>query len=144
MNRDIVILSETDTTVGFLSQNAYLIDKIKGRPSGKRYITALASLSSLKSRCRVPEKFRKYVRRANKTTFIFPNGESYRVVKDKRHLLLIERYGRLHTTSANISGKEIDLEFAKEKADIIIYPLKNHGRSSTIIKLGRKRKKRIR
>lgn len=144
MERDVVILSETDTTVGFLSQNAYLIDEIKGRPSNKRYITALPSLSTLKGRCRVPEKFRKYVRRAKKTTFIFPNAESYRVVKDKRHILLIERYGWLYTTSANISGKEIDLEFAKEKADIIIYPLKNQGKSSTIIKLGKKRKKRIR
>ncbi len=144
MNRDRVILSETDTTVGFLSQNARRIDEIKGRPSGKRYITALASLSSLRNRCRIPKKFRKYVRRSKKTTFIFPNGESYRVVKDKRHLLLIARYGWLYTSSANISGKDIDLEFAKDKADIIIYPLNTHGKSSSIIKLGRERKRKIR
>ena len=144
MDKDIVILSQTDTTVGFLSQNAYRIDKIKARVDGKSYITALPSFSSLKSRTAIPKKFRKYVRRANKTTFVFPNGKSFRVIKDKQHLLLIKRYGWLYTTSANISGKDIDLEFAKNKADIIIYPLTSHGKSSTIIKLGRDRKRRIR
>ena len=139
-----VILSKTDTTIGFLSQNSQRIDEIKGRLNGKRYITALPSLSSLKKRSRIPKKFRKFVRRANKTTFIFPNGNSFRVIKDKQHLLLIERYGWLYTTSANPSGKDIDLEFAKEKADIIIYPLYNIGKSSAIIKFSRSMKKRIR
>ena len=144
MKKDIIILSQTDTTVGFLSQNAKLIDSIKQRKSGKRYITALASLELLKQKSRVPKRYRAYVRRAKKTTFILPNGNSYRVIKDKQHLLLIKRYGWLYTTSANLSGKDIDLDFAKSKADIIIYPLTSHGKSSTIIKLGKNSKKKIR
>ncbi len=144
MKRDIVILSRTDTTIGFLSQNAKKIDVIKQRARDKKYITALPSLKALKRRARVPKEFRRFVRRANKTTFIFPNGNSYRVIRDKSHLLLIQRYGWLYTTSANLSGKGLDIEFAKEKADIIIYPLSLKGKNSSIIKLGRRGKIKIR
>ena len=144
MKSDIVILSQTDTTVGLLSQDAKKLDEIKQRAKGKKYITALPSLKALKSRARVPKEFKKIVRRGKKITFIFPSGNSYRVIKDKTHLLLIKRYGWLYTTSANLSGKELDLEFAKERADIIIYPLNPNGKSSTIYRLGRAKLKKIR
>jgi len=144
MRRDILILSKTDTTIGFLSQDSQRIDIAKRRESDKKYITTLPSLAILKSKTRTPKRYRRLIRKASKTTFIFSNSRSFRVVKDERHLLLLNRFGWLYSSSANISGSDIDIEYAKSQADIIIYPIEGIGESSTILKLGRKRVRRVR
>lgn len=142
--KDKVFLTQTDTTIGFISQNAGKLTQIKQRPPHKHYIKALPSLKSLISFTRVPDIHKNHVRRAKKTTFIMPNGHSYRVVKNKHHLLLLERLGWSYTTSANLSGKAYDEYFAKEAADIVITPLKQKSSASNIYKLGKITLKRIR
>jgi len=139
-----VFLTQTDTTIGFVSQNSEKITAIKQRPTYKHYIKAVNSLETLNHFTRVPSSHKNTVRRAKKTTFIMPNGHSYRVVQDKHHLLLLNRLTWAYTTSANLSGKSYDESFAREHADVVIEPLTQSKEASTIVKLGKYRIKRIR
>jgi len=139
-----VFLTQTDTSIGFISQDADKLTAIKQRPPHKYYIKAVNNLTTLKTCTRVPTIHKNHVRRAKKTSFIMPNGHSYRVVKDKHHLLLLNRLKWAFTTSANLSGHDYDENFAKIHADVIIKPLKNNQKASTIYKLGKHTYKRIR
>ena len=136
-----IFLTSSDTAIGFVSKDAKSLDNAKNRIPNKKYITALPSLKSIKKR--VPKKYKNLVRRANKTTFILSKDFSFRVIKDKRHLLLINRLGWAYTTSANKSNEDYNYNYAYLNADIIVYPLKNKN-PSKIFKIGKSRVKRIR
>ena len=144
MFKNLVFLTQTDTTIGFVSQNAEKLTAIKQRPPHKHYIKALPSFKTLKSFARVPKIHKNRVRRSKETTFIMPNGYSYRVVQDKHHLLLLNRLNWAFTTSANLSSEAYDESFAKENTDVIITPLKQKKSASDIYKLGKTSLKRIR
>ena len=133
-----VYLTATDTTVGFISQNADRLDAIKGRPEHKHYIVALPSLRTLRSKTRIPLRHRNRIRRARRTTFVLPDGRSWRVIHDPRHHRIIQELGWAYTTSANRSGEAYDETWAREKADVVIEPLKaSTSAPSTILKLGK-------
>ena len=144
MFQDKIILTQTDTTIGFVSQNANRLSEIKKRTPDKHYIKAIDSLSSLKSLARVPNRYKNMIRRAKKSTFILPSGDSYRVIRDTHHLLILKRFGWVYTSSANLSGKEYDEKFAKKSADVIVTPLLPNQKPSTIYKINNKTIKRIR
>jgi tRNA A37 threonylcarbamoyladenosine synthetase subunit TsaC/SUA5/YrdC len=144
MLKDLVFLTNTDTTIGFVSQNSTKLDAIKNRPPHKKYIKAINSLKTLKQHTRVPKRFKNQIRRQNKATFILPNGNSYRVIRDKSHLQLLHRLKWAYTTSANLSGREYDEVFASKSADIVIYPLRPTNKISTIYKINNIQIKRIR
>jgi len=144
MLKDKVFLTKTDTTIGFVSQNADKLTGIKQRPAHKHYIKAVNLLQTLQTFTRVPNKHKNRVRRAKLTTFVMPNGHSYRVVQDKHHLLLLDRLTWAYTTSANLSNRPYDETFTKEVADIIIEPLDATHEASSIYKLGKNSLKRIR
>jgi tRNA A37 threonylcarbamoyladenosine synthetase subunit TsaC/SUA5/YrdC len=144
MLKDKVFLTQTDTTIGFVSQNAEKLTAIKQRPPHKHYIKAVNSLDTLQTFTRIPRQHKNRVRRAKKTTFIMPNRHSYRVIQDEHHLLLLNRLQWAYTSSANLSNKTYDEAFAKEVADIIIEPLIEKREASTIYKLGKHAIKRIR
>ena len=144
MLKDKVFLTQTDTTIGFVSQNADKLTAIKQRPPHKHYIKAVNSLETLKSFARVPTQHKNRVRRSIKTTFILPKGNSYRLVEDTHHLLLLNRLKWVYTTSANLSSQDYDESFAREKADVVIEPLHGTQNASTIYKLGKYSLKRIR
>ena len=144
MLKDKVYLTQTDTTIGFVSQNADKLTQIKQRPPHKHYIKAVNSLKTLQTFTRVPNRHKNRVRRAKKTTFVLPNAHSYRVVQDKHHLLLLNRLTWAYTTSANLSNQAYSETFAKEVADVIIEPLNTSEEASTIVKLGKHSLKRIR
>ncbi len=141
-----VFLTPTDTTIGFISKSSSCLDIVKKRPSDKEYITALSSLEKLKSLTRVPQKYKNQVRRANRSTFIFPNGNSYRLVKNIQHKNLIDKLEETYTTSANISGEEYNKIFAEDNADIIISfsKLNKNSEASNIFRITIKSIKRIR
>ena len=139
-----VFLTQTDTTIGFVSQDADKLTQIKQRPPHKHYIKAVNSLHTLKTFTRVPQKHKNRVRRSNKTTFIMLNGQSYRVIQDKHHLLLLNRLKWAYTTSANLSNQAYDEQFTRKMADVIIEPLDQTNVSSSIYKLGKTTIKRIR
>ena len=143
MFKDLVFLTNTDTAIGFVSQNSDRLDDIKRRDSDKRYIRAVNSLSTLKDFSRVPKRFRNMVRRSKRSTFII-GGESFRVVDDDKHLLLLNRMKWAYTTSANLSGCEYDEGFARGGADVIILPLRKNKNSSSIYKIGKGKIQKIR
>ena len=144
MFKNLVFLTQTDTTIGFVSQNAEKLTAIKQRPPNKHYIKAVNSLQTLKTFSRVPSSHKNRIRRANKTTFILPNGYSYRIIHDQHHLLLLDRLKWAYTTSANLSSKDYDENFAKMSADVIITPLKQKHSASNIYRLGKSTLRRIR
>jgi len=144
MLKDKVFLTKTDTTIGFVSQNRNKLDTIKQRPNFKHYIKAVNSLQTLKTFTRIPLLHRNRVRRSKKTTFIMPNKDSYRVIYDKHHLLLLNRLKWAYTTSANLSGEPYDEIFAKTNADVIIEPLNISNKTSNIYKLGQNTIKKVR
>lgn len=144
MLKDKVFLTQTDTTIGFVSQNADRLTQIKQRPPHKHYIKAVNSLKTLKAFARIPALHKNRVRRTRQITFIMPDGHSYRVIRDQHHLLLIDRLKWAYTTSANLSGKDYDEIFAKESADVIVTPLEENKRASSIYKLSQHTIKRIR
>jgi len=137
-----LFLTNTDTTIGFISKSASRIDKAKNRPNIKKYIEAIPSLKTLTKR--VPKKQRKLIRRAKKTTFILNKNYSFRLIQDKTHNLLVNRLKKAYTSSANSSGKEYNYNYAYDKADIIVYPLNKISTPSTILKLGKIKIKKIR
>lgn len=116
MNPKDVYLIQTDTTVGFLSQSPGALSRAKKRPPEKSYIKAVASLSKLP---RIPREHKNFVRRAKHTTFICPDGESYRVVRG-RHADFVRRFGWIYTTSANESGRDYDPGYAKARCDVLV------------------------
>ncbi len=130
-----VILSNTDTAIGFLSQDKNSLDKTKNRDSNKHYITTLPSLAHLKERIRVPRQYKNRIRRSNKTTFIMPNKESFRIVTQSKHLLLLNRVGWLYSTSANQSGACYNQANAIEKSQITLYPLQDENNQPSTIYL---------
>ena len=143
MFKDLVFLTNTDTAIGFVSQNSDRLDEIKKRVDDKRYIRAVNSLDTLKGFTRVPNRFKNRVRRSKKSTFIIKE-ESFRMVDDDKHLLLLNRMGWAYTTSANLSGAKYDEEFAKGGANVVVYPLSKDKSPSKIYKLGRYKIKKIR
>ncbi len=143
MLKNKIFLTSTDTTIGFISQNSDRLNKIKQRSEDKKFIKALDSLDTLKFFTRVQNAHKNMVRRAKKTTFIIKD-DSYRVVDNAHHLLLLGRLKWAYTTSANQSDKAYDEAFAKENADVIIYPLAEGKGASKIYKLGKNSIKKIR
>ena len=146
MNPNKIYLAQTDTTVGFLSQDKTKLNKIKNRPINQPILREVDSLETLKKFVRVPNSHKRRVRRAEKTTFIFPNGESFRVVKDEKHIEFLKKFKWMYSTSANEHGKIFNKEWAKEKADVIVEDKRGlfEGKASTIYKLGKYKIKKIR
>jgi tRNA A37 threonylcarbamoyladenosine synthetase subunit TsaC/SUA5/YrdC len=141
-----VFLVQTDTTVGFLSQNAAALEQVKGRPEGKQFLKVFADLRTYKaSGGRVPPKYRTAVRRAKKTTFIARN-RAFRIVSDTEHHRFLQRYGWMYSTSANPSGCAYKRSFCEAEADIIVEdPGGLHeAPPSSIVRLGRTKRRSVR
>ncbi len=136
---DLIYFAQTDTTAGFLSQNRFELMKRKKRKKG--FLICVDSFSTLKEFVRVPKKFKKFARRNKKTTFVYPNKKAIRVITQKRHLLFLKKFGWMYSTSANLSGKKFDINFALKNADVIVRDKKGffEDKVSRIIKLGKKR-----
>ena len=147
MNRDLVYLVQTDTTVGFSSSNDEKLSSIKQRPNSQKILQTLDSFHTLKTKTRVPKKFRKKVRNSTKTTFIYPNKNSYRVIcKDDNFHSFISKFNNLYSTSANLSSKSFDIDFATKNSDVIVYTkdVFSEKNSSSIFMISKNRIKKIR
>ena len=114
-----IILTQTDTTVGFLSQDASLLIHAKRRDEGKPFLKVFASLKILREHTRIPLKYRTWFRHARKTTFVIKN-QAFRYVSQEPHASLIVKYGWLYSTSANESGKHFDRNYCEEQSDLIV------------------------
>jgi tRNA A37 threonylcarbamoyladenosine synthetase subunit TsaC/SUA5/YrdC len=121
--KDLVYLAQTDTTVGFLSQNSEKLYRLKSREESKPFIKVCDSNKTLMRFTRVPKKYRKMVRNAKKSTFVYKD-QAIRVVKDQRHLRFLKKLRWCYSTSANESGKTYEKDFANDSADVIVYDVK--------------------
>lgn len=147
MDKNLVYLVQTDTTVGFSSLDGEKLSRIKQRPKGQKILQTLDSFETLNNMTRVPKNFRRRVRRSTKSTFIYPNLKSFRVVsKDDSFYPFICKFSNLYSTSANHTGKSFDFGFAYKNSDVIIYSKSEFSEksSSNIYKITKKRILKIR
>jgi tRNA A37 threonylcarbamoyladenosine synthetase subunit TsaC/SUA5/YrdC len=140
-----IFLVQTDTTVGFLCSDLKKLSSIKGRSTQQKAIQAVDSLATLKQNTNVPKKFRNFVRRSQKTTFIYPSGDSFRVVsKNSEHHHFLSKFGKLYSSSANYTQKKFDRIFAIESCDIIVGDDFTEESPSKIYKLTKTKSIRVR
>lgn len=147
MDSTKVYLAQTDTTVGFLSSDDKKLSRIKQRSSSQKTLQVVDSLDTLKQNTRIPNRYKSKVRRAKKTTFIYPNGFGFRVVdKNSLHFNFIKKFKKMYSTSANITKQRFEEKFAIDNSDIIVYNTENFDEkvSSSIYKITNKRLKKIR
>lgn len=145
ISRD-VILAQTDTTVGFLSQNPQRLLEIKKRQPSKPFLKLYHDFKTfLADSNRVPHAMKKKVRRATKTTFIIKN-QAFRIAPHKLSSSFLRQYLWGYSTSANLSGNSYQREFATMQADVIIEDSEGlyESASSTLIKLSNTKQKRLR
>lgn len=138
----MITLAQSDTTVGFFSSDFATLNRVKNRPENQPVIALVDSFASLKRRVRVPNSHKNLVRRSKKSTFIYANGESYRVAKE----LPFVDDKPLFTTSANLAKERFDEAWAKSVSDVWITTPSGfiESKPSDLIRLGRKTKQQIR
>lgn len=146
LNQQLVYLVQTDTTVGFLSQSSEKLASSKQRSKNQAFIKCVDSLKTLQSFTRVPKKYKNFVRRSSKMTIIYPNNQAIRVVKDLEHIKFLKKLKWAYSSSANLTKKSFDENYAKQKADIIVEDKRGlfEGKSSSMIKINSKKARRLR
>jgi len=138
-----VILTQTDTTVGFLSQNQQKLKEIKKRSQTKVFIKVYKDFKALNtSKTRIPQKFKNIIRRTKKTTFIVKNS-AFRVSVSPLDSQVLRDLEWHYSTSANESGLDFDMGFCIDKADIIVQNKDGlHQKSSSSLYMINNRKRR--
>ncbi len=142
----MLYLTQTDTTVGFLSKDRASIAKAKDRDINQPFLITLSSLEKQKKLVRTPERFKNRVRRSKKTTFLYPNKKAIRVVRDTPHVYFLSKFDFLYSSSANKHGLLFNYSFAYNKVDIIIEDREgfSHKSASTFYKIGKRKIRKLR
>ncbi len=138
-----VILTQTDTTVGFVSQNYTKLSEIKSRPTSKPFIKVYNSFKTCESR--IPHSKKSFVRRSTKTTFIIKN-RAFRISPNIKNSQILRNLEWHYSTSANEANKSYNREFCESKADIIIEDKNGLSElsSSSLIKLNNHKMRKLR
>ncbi|MEA3513315.1 MAG: Sua5 YciO YrdC YwlC family protein [Campylobacterota bacterium] len=147
MDSSKVYLTQTDTTVGFLSGDDKKLALIKQRSVSKKTLQVVSSFKKLQHKTRVPKRFRKLIRNSKLTSFIYPKGLAFRVVpNNSTHHSFIKKFDCLYSTSANKTGDDYDENFAKNNSDIIVYNQSDfqQNNSSKIYKITKQKLRKIR
>ncbi|RUM64959.1 MAG: hypothetical protein DSZ03_03465 [Sulfurimonas sp.] len=141
-----VFLAQTDTTVGFLSQDAAKLRAIKQRQSHKPFLKVYPSLQAFKTdHSHIPNRYKSMLRRTKKCTFI-SKGRAFRIVYDAEHNRLLKRFRFMYSTSANQSTHRYDKEFCIRNSDIIVQDSRGltEESPSRIVQLGKKKRRKLR
>jgi tRNA A37 threonylcarbamoyladenosine synthetase subunit TsaC/SUA5/YrdC len=147
LDKSLVYLVQTDTTVGFLSSDDKKLSCVKQRKQNQKTLQVVDSFNTLKKHTRIPKQMRKIVRNSKRITFIYPNKLSFRVIdKNSLHHNFINKFNCLYSTSANITKNDYNERFAFDNSDIIVYNKAGFSQyvSSAIYKLNKKKRKKIR
>jgi tRNA A37 threonylcarbamoyladenosine synthetase subunit TsaC/SUA5/YrdC len=121
MNPNSVYLVQTDTTVGFSSNDKEKLAVIKKRPKTQKILRTVDSFKTLQNFTRIPNNHKKRVRNSKNSTFIYPNNESFRVIsKDSTFYDFIKKFNVLYSSSANETQKNFDEEYAKDISDVVV------------------------
>lgn len=146
MNDHLIYLAQTDTTAGFLSKDAEYINRTKNRWKKTPLIMTFGSLLALKDKVRIPQRFKKEVRRASKTTYILPSSLSFRVAHEPNHKAFLNRFDYMFSSSANPHKEPFDTKFALKRADVVVLDHRGifDAKPSTILKINSKKKRKKR
>ena len=147
MDKNRIYLAQTDTTVGFLSCDNKQLSEAKKRVSSQKILEVVSDFATLLANTRVPKNFKKIVRRAKRTTFIYPSGDSFRYIPiGNPHHSFVARFKKIYSTSANETGKRFSYQFAYDASDVIIYSTHDfiETSGSAIYKLTSRKRRRIR
>ncbi|PAF46893.1 Sua5 YciO YrdC YwlC family protein [Helicobacter sp. 12S02232-10] len=146
MNQNLIYLAQTDTTAGLLSADFKKLNVIKERSPHQRVLIEVDSLSVLKNSVRVPQRFKNRVRRSHKSTFIFPDKQAFRVIKDEVHLGFLKKFTQMYSTSANKTGRPFDYQKAFEMCEVVVLDSRGIfcGNPSKIFKINQSKIIRIR
>lgn len=147
MNENLVYLVQTDTTVGFCSGNYKKLNSIKNRDENQKVLATIDSFKTLQNYTRVPKNHRKIVRNSKKTTFIYPNQNSFRVIeKDSNYYNFIKKFSLLYSSSANKTKEKFDYKYSETLLDVEVIDKNGfcENSSSKIYKLYKKRVKKLR
>ena len=147
MDSSLIYLVQTDTTVGFSSSSDEKLSTVKQRPLTKKILNTVDSFDTLSKNTRIPKNFRKKVRNSKKTTFIYPNSKSFRVIdKNSSFYDFINKFKILYSTSANKTAESFNQDFATVGADIIVGDKRSfyETKASSIVKLSKKTLKIVR
>lgn len=147
MDKSKVYLVQTDTTVGFSSSDDEKLSVIKQRPTTQKILQTVDSFQTLKEKTRIPNRFKSKIRRAKKSTFIYPNGDSFRVVnQNSGYHGFLKKFSSTFSTSANLTKHAFELEFAQNNADVIVETKEGFSdtSSSSIYKISKSKIKKIR
>lgn len=141
----MIYLAQSDTTVGFLSQNPVSLANIKKRTLKKPFVRCVNSLHTLSQFVRVPIKYKNRVRRSHKTTFVIKN-QALRVVQNNPHKEFLDMHKWMYSSSANESTQEYQESFAMANADIVLQDKRGlfEDNPSSIYKLSKTRIKKLR
>lgn len=140
----MIFLAQTDTTAGLLSKNLTKLNIVKNRPENQKCLITTAKFSELKKFTRVPNKFKNFIRKSKKTTIIYPNLQSIRVVKGCKHEKFLLENGWFYSTSANLHGQNFDEIWARKVADFVVDEKFWQSTPSKIYKISRLKIKKIR
>ncbi|MGK0255961.1 MAG: tRNA A37 threonylcarbamoyladenosine synthetase subunit TsaC/SUA5/YrdC [Arcobacteraceae bacterium] len=147
MNSSLIYLTQTDTTVGFLSQNDKKLCSAKQRDQKQKILQVVDKYSTLKKLVRIPQKYKKFIRHAKNTTIIYPNKLAFRVVSSQsNHQIFLRKFKTMYSTSANQTKNNFNEVYAKENSDICIYTKNSFTemKSSSIYKINNIKIKKIR
>lgn len=147
MNPKSVYLVQTDTTVGFSSSDNEKLAVIKKRPKSQKILRTVDSFDTLKEFTRVPNIHKKRVRKSKNSTFIYPNGESFRLISRSFEFYnFIKKFNILYSSSANETKKEFDEAYAVDVSDIVVMGKDGFYEStpSSLFLLTKKRLKKLR
>lgn len=139
-------LVQTDTTVGFLSQDGAMLARLKERDESKPFVQVAASFKTLKKFVRIPKEHKIRVRRSSKTTYVYPNNLAIRIAKEERHARFLKPFEWFYSTSANERSLAYCKAFAFAKSDIIVEDSKGlyEGEASRIYRLHKRKTERLR
>ena len=115
---------------------------IKQRPDDKKILQVVKNNKILLENTRVPNIYKSKVRRSKKRTFIYPNGESFRVVdRFNNHYNFLDKFDILYSTSANMTNQSFDFYFANSCSDVVVYSKEQFEQknSSKIFKITNKK-----
>lgn len=142
MARDFapIILAQSDTTAGFLSQDKRALNRTKGRQEQQEILRTFASFAALAQFARIPNAHKHFVRRASQTSFVLSPQKAFRVVQIPYHADFLRYFGWLYSTSANAHKQKFSLEFALHHADIVALDSRGiyEDKPSRIFKLSRR------
>lgn len=147
MNSSLVYLTQTDTTVGFLSQADEKLCSAKQRDSKQKILQVVDSFKTLKKLVRVPNRHKKAIRYAKNTTIIYPNKLAFRVVpKNSNHQNFLQKFHIMYSTSANKTKNNFNLDYAIQHSNILVYTKENfiEKKASSIYRVNKIKKIKIR